>query len=132
MSLTIANECNAAALDGMTALLNGGDFRLLTAGASLLATLGFQTSGGAFQAASVAAPSVAQSNAISPEPNPVAGTIGLFQLRTAGGSNRITGTVGVGSPTADLTVTDNVIPADATEVSCDAGLQLSLLLSGAL
>lgn len=127
MALTIANECNKAALDAITALLNGGDFRLLTGGSSELATLPFQTSGGAFGAATTAAPSVATSNTIGSDTSPVAGTIGQFQLRTAGGSNRISGTVGTSG--ADLNVTDNVIPAEATEVTCTGGLQLSLLLS---
>lgn len=128
MSLTIATQCNAAALDGITALLVGGNFQLRN-NTTPLADLPFQTSGGAFGAATNAAPSVATSTAIGSDASPVAGTINNFQLQTAGGSSRIAGTVGVGSGSGDLEVTDNVIPADATEVTCTGGLQLSLLLT---
>lgn len=127
MALTITSEVNKAALDGATALLNGGDFRLLTAADAELAVLTFQTSGGAFGAATSASPAVATSNPIGSDPSPTPGTIGKFQLRTSGGSARISGTVGTSG--ADLIVTDNVIPGDATEVTCTGGLQLSLLLS---
>lgn len=124
MALTIANECGAAALDGMTALLNGGDFRLLTAADAELAVLALAAT--AFGAATVASPAVAASGTITADATPVAGTIGKFQLRTSGGVARISGSVGTSG--TDLVVTDNVIPADATEVSC-SGLTLSLSLS---
>ena len=52
-----------------------------------------------------------------------------FILQSASGASRIAGTVGVGSGSGDLEVSDNVIPGDATEVTCTGGLQLSLLLS---
>lgn len=127
MALTVANECNKAALDGITALLAGGDFRLAAAADAELASLPLQTSGGAFGAATTAAPSVATSNAIGSDASPTPGTIVAFQLRTSAASNRIAGTVGTSG--ADLIVTDNVIPGDATEVTCTGGLQLSLLIS---
>ena len=126
MSLTIATACNAAALDGITSTLNGGEF-VLRASSSALANLPLQTSGGAFQAASVASPSIAQSNAIGSDTSPVAGTIDNFILQNAAAASRIAGTVGTSG--ADLVVTDNVIPGSATEVSCSAGLQLSLTLA---
>lgn len=129
MSLTFHNNCRAAALDGVLALLIGGDFRLLTAGLSALAALRFQTSGGAFAAASAASPAVAQSNPIATDTEPTAGTIGAFQLRTASGTVMISGTVAAGSPSGDLNLSDVVIPAEATEVSCSAGLQISLQMS---
>jgi hypothetical protein len=128
VSLTIASECNQAALNGITALLDGGNFQLRSS-TTPLADLSFQTSGGAFGTATNAAPSVATSNTIGSDTSPVAGTIDNFQLQTAGGSARISGTVGVGSGSGDLEVSDNVIPADATEVTCTGGLQLSLLLT---
>lgn len=128
MSLTIATQVNAAALNGITALLDGGNFQL-RASTTVLADLPFQTSGGAFGAATNAAPSVATSNTIGADNSPVAGTIDNFQLQTAGGAARISGTVGVGSGSGDLEVSDNVIPADATAVTCTGGLQLSLLIT---
>lgn len=125
MALTVANECRKAALDGITALLNNGDFRLLSSAPAELAALVFGAT--AFAAASTASPSVAASNSITADSTPTAGTIATFALRTSGGSNRIAGTVGVGS--GDLQVTDNVIPGGATSVTCTGGLSLSLQLS---
>jgi hypothetical protein len=125
MALTIANEFKKAALDGGAAVFNSGDFRLLTSGDAELATLVFGAT--AFAAASTASPSVAVSNAITADATPTDGTFTKFQLRTSGGSNRITGSVGVGS--GDLQVTDNVIPSGATEVSCSAGLTLTLQIT---
>jgi hypothetical protein len=125
MALTIANECKKAALDAVCALLNSGQFRLLTAADAELALLTFGAT--AFQAASTASPSTALSNAITKDTTITAGTIGKFDLRTSGAASRVAGTVGVGS--GDLQVTDNVIPGTATEVTCDGGLTLSLQLT---
>ena len=124
MALTIANECRAAALNGVAALLNGGDFRLLTSGSSQLAKLGLAST--AFAAASNASPSIASSGSITPDAAPVAGTIAKFELRTSGGAARISGSVGTSG--ADMNVSDTVIPAEATQVSC-SGLTLSLTLA---
>lgn len=126
MALTIANSARQAALNAITALLDGGDFQLL-ASAAELAALPFQTSGGAFQAASSASPSTAVSNTISPDSTPTPGTIDNFKLRNAGGTSIIAGTVGTSG--TDLVVTSNVIPSGATSVSCPGGLTLSLQLS---
>ena len=126
MALTIANEFTKAALDGACATLNSGDFRLLTSGDAALATLTFGAT--AFAAASTASPSVAASNSITADSSPTDGTVAKFELRTSGGSNRIAGSVGTSG--ADLNVTDNVIPSDATEVSCTGGLTLSLTITG--
>ena len=125
--MNVSNEVNKAALDGITALLAGGDFRLAAAADAELAVLPFQTSGGAFGAATTATPAVATSTTMGTDTTPTPGTIIAFQLRTAGASNRISGTVGQSG--ADLNLASNVIPADATEVSCPAGLQLSLSIS---
>lgn len=125
MALTIANECRKAALDGITALLNAGQFRLLTSGDVELANLTFAAT--AFAAASTASPSVAVSNTITADNTVTAGTIAKFDLRTSGASSRIAGSVGVGS--GDLQVSDNVIPGTATSVTCTGGLQLSLQLT---
>lgn len=126
MALTIDNTARQAALDGITALLAGGDFQLL-ATATELAALPFQTSGGAFANASSASPSTAVSTAIGSDSSVTPGTINTFKLRNAGGTAIITGSVGTSG--ADLNVTDNVIPSGATSVSCPGGLTLSLQLS---
>lgn len=125
MALTIANECKKAALDGLAALLNSGQFRLLTSGDVELANLTFSAT--AFAAASTASPSVAVSNSITADNTVTAGTIAKFDLRTSGGVSRIAGSVGVGS--GDLQVSDNVIPGTATSVTCTGGLQISLQLT---
>ena len=126
MPLTISNEVKKAALDGITPLFNNGFFGLYSAADAELAKLTFGAT--AFAAASTASPSVAASNAITAD-NSVTGnqTITKFQLQTSGSALRINGTVGVGS--GDLQVTDNFVPANATQVSCTGGLSLSLQLS---
>ena len=125
MALTIANEVKKAALDGIGPLFNSGFFVLLSAADAELAKLTFGAT--AFAAASTASPSVAASNSITADNSVTAGTVTKFQLQTTGSALRINGTVGVGS--GDLQVTDNVIPANATQVSCTGGLSLSLQLS---
>ena len=125
MAISVANECKKAALDGLCALLNSGQFRLLNAGAAELANLTFGST--AFAAASTASPSVAVSNAITADASVTAGTVVSFELKTSGGANRLTGTVGVGS--GDLQVSDNVIPGSATSVSCPGGLTISLQIT---
>ncbi len=126
MALTVANECNKAALDGITALLAGGDFRLAATADAELAVLPFQASGGAFGAATTASPAVATSTTIGSDTSPTPGTIVAFQLRTSTASNRISGTVGTSG--ADLILASVNIPSDATEVSC-SNLQLSLTIT---
>jgi hypothetical protein len=125
MAISVANEFKKACLDGGLALLNSGQFRLLTSGDSELANLTFGST--AFGAATTASPSVATSAAITADSSVTAGTIAKFELRTSGGSNRITGSVGVGS--GDLQVSDNVIPGSATSVSCPGGLTVSLQIT---
>ena len=126
MALTIPNSARQAALNAITALLDGGNFQL-RASTTPLADLPFQTSGGAFQSASSASPSTAVSNTIAPDNTPTAGAIDNFQLQNAGGTSIIAGSVGTSG--TDLVVTDNVIPSGATSVSCPGGLTLSLQLS---
>lgn len=125
MAISVANEFKKACLDGGLALLNSGQFRLLNASDAELANLAFGST--AFAGASTASPSVAGSNAITADTGITAGTITKFELRTSGGANRITGTVGVGS--GDLQVSDNVIPGTATSVSCPGGLTVSLQIT---
>lgn len=125
MAISVANECKAAALNGITALLNSGQFRLLTSADAELANLTFAST--AFGAATTASPSVATSGTITADSSVTAGTVAKFELRTSGGSNRITGSVGVGS--GDLQVSDTVIPGTATSVSCPGGLTISLQIT---
>lgn len=125
MTISVANECKAAALNGITALLNSGQFRLLTSADAELANLTFAST--AFGSATTASPSVATSNSITADSSVTAGTVAKFELRTSGGSNRITGSVGVGS--GDLQVSDTVIPGTATSVSCPGGLTISLQIT---
>ena len=122
MALTIANECRKAALDGITALLSGGNLYLTTSGDAELATLPISSVG----AGTTASPSVAVLS-LTTDTSVTAGTIAKFAFRTSGNGVRINGSVGTSG--ADLNVTDNVIPSGATQVSSSGGLSLSLQLS---
>ncbi len=127
MALTIADAFEQAALNAGLALLNSGQFRLTTAdngGGTELALLTFSAT--AFQN-STGNPASATSNAITKDTTISSGTILGFDLRTSGGVSRINGTVRTSG--GDLNVTNNVIPAEATEVTCDAGLTITLSLS---
>jgi hypothetical protein len=121
---TFANECRAAALNGMHALLNSGSFRVLTSADAELASPTFAST--AFGAATTANPSVATAATLTPDNSITAGTFTKFEMRTSGGSNRITGSVGVGS--GDIQVADNVIPGTATSFTI-AGLTIALSMS---
>lgn len=126
MALTIANECRKAALDGITALLNSGNLQFLNATPAEVASLPLSAT--AFGAATTASPSVAASNTVTSDTSITASTtIVTFALRTSGNSNRIAGTVGVGS--GDFQVSDNVVPSTATEITCTGGISLSLQLT---
>lgn len=122
MALTFANECRKAALDGITALLSGGNLYLTTSGDVELATLPISSVG----AATTASPSVAVLS-LTADSSVTDGTIAKFALRTSGSAVRINGSVGTSG--TDLVVTDNVVPSGATEVSCSGGLSLSLSLT---
>ena len=125
MAISVANEFKAACLAGGCALLNSGQFRLLTAADAELANLTFAST--AFGTPTTASPSVATSNTITADSSITAGTIAKFELRTSGAALRISGSVGVG--TGDLQVSDNVIPGTATSVSCPGGLTISLQIT---
>lgn len=125
MPISVANECKAAALNGLCALLNSGQFRLLTSADAELANMTFAST--AFGSATTASPSVATSNAITADASVTAGTVTKFELRTSGGATRLSGSVGVG--TGDIQVSDNVIPGTATSVSCPGGLTISLQIT---
>jgi len=124
--MNVASACNAAALDAITALLNGGRFVLMD-NSTELASLPLQTSGGAFGAATSATPAVATANAIGNDTSiTVNSVISAFALRNSSNALRIDGTVGTSG--ADLILASVNIPAVATEVSC-SNLQLSLSIT---
>lgn len=118
---SIANEFKASALAGGLALLNSGQFRLLTSADAELANLTFGSP--AFGTPTTASPSVATANAITADSSVTAGVIAKFEFRTNGGATRISGSVGVG--TGDIQIGDTTIPGTATSVSC-SGLTVSL------
>jgi len=121
---TFANELRKAMMDGGMAVFNSGSLRVLTAGDAQLAAPTFAST--AFGAASTANPSVATAATLTPYNSPTAGTYTKFEMRTSGGANRITGSVGVGS--GDIQVTDNTIPGTATSWTI-AGLTLAFTLA---
>ena len=120
-----SNEFKKACLDGGLATLNGGSIQLLTAGDAELAAPTFGNP--AFGAATVASPSVAVSNAIGADATVTPGTFSKFALRTSGGSNRVTGSVGVGS--GDIQVASNVIPPGTTSVGIPGGITFTLQIA---
>lgn len=122
---TVANECKQAALNGITALMNSGTFRVLTAGDAELAAPSFGST--AFGTATNASPSVATANTLTADASITPGTFTKFEMRTSGGATRISGSVGVGS--GDIQVADNVIPGTATSFNI-TGLQISLQITG--
>lgn len=132
MALTIADKYEQGALNGGNAALNTGatdatgDFRLLTSADVELANLTLSAT--AFQnATSSGGLTSALSNTITKDTSITPGTIAKFQLRDRDNVALIAGSVGLSG--ADLNVSDNVIPPTATEVTCTAGLTLTLQLS---
>ena len=125
MAWTYSNSARAAALNGITALLNGGNARLLTSGDVELAAPVFGSP--AFGVATTASPSVATANALTADTSITAGTIGKIAFRTSAGTAIKSGIVGVGS--GDFQVSDNVIPLGATSVNLTS-LTFSLTLGG--
>ena len=132
MALTIADAFERGALNGATATLNAGttdasgDFRLLTSGDVELALLTFSAT--AFQnATSGGGLASAVSNTITKDTSITAGVIAKFQMRDRDNNAMLAGSVGTSG--ADLNVSNATIPGTATEVTCDAGLTLTLQLS---
>jgi hypothetical protein len=124
MAWTIQNSVRAAALNGICALLNGGNVRLLTSADAELAAPTFAST--AFGSATEASPSVATANALTADNSITAGTVAKIQFRNSGNTTLINGSVGTSG--ADFNVTDNVIPGSATSVNV-TGLTFSLTLS---
>jgi hypothetical protein len=132
MALTITDAFERGALNGALATLNSGttdatgDFRLLTSGDAELAQL--TLSNPAFQNASSAGGlASALSNTITKDTSITSGVIAKFQLRDRDNNVMLAGSVGTSG--ADLNVSNATIPGTATEVTCDAGLTLTLQLS---
>lgn len=127
MAWTFNAACNAAALNGLTATLNGGQIALESSAPADLAVVGLGAT--AFGSGTSASPSVATANTTTPDTtSPVAGTIAFIDFRTSGGSSRIRGTVGTSG--ADFIVTSATIPSGTSAVDV-VGLQFTLQLAGA-
>ena len=124
MAWTIATAVNKAALDGITALFNGGSVDLSSSAPAVLANVGLNAT--AFGGGTTAAPSVATAGATTPDTTVTAGTIVSIAFKNSGGTSLISGSVGVGS--GDFQVSDNVIPGSATSVDI-AGLTFSLVVT---
>jgi hypothetical protein len=121
MANVYANEARKGALDGIVALLSGGNVLFTTTADAELAVLPVS-----WGAATTANPSTSLGTCTA-DTSVTAGTITKYLLRTSGGATRINGSVGTSG--TDLVVTNNVIPTGATEVSCTGGLTLSLQLT---
>lgn len=119
MALTIATECNQAALAAVAALIT--KIRFDTSADAELAVLPLS-----WGSATNADPSVIV-GAATADTSVTDGTIAKFIMQTAGDVARISGSVGTSG--ADLVVTDNVIPGGATQVTSAGGISLSLSLS---
>jgi hypothetical protein len=127
MAWTFNAACNAAALNGLTALFNSGRIALESSAPADLAVVSFGAT--AFGSGTSASPSVASANTTTPATSGItAGTIAFIDFRTSGGSSRIRGTVGTSG--ADFIVTSAEIPSGTTEVDV-TGLQFTLQLAGA-
>lgn len=124
MAFTIANAVRKAALDGVCALFNSGNIKLMTSGDAELAIPTFAAT--AFGAATEASPSVATAAALTKDESVTDGTVAKVEFRNSGNTALISGSVGVGS--GDWQVTDNVIPATAVSVNV-TGLTFSLAMS---
>lgn len=128
MALTISGLINQAALNGIGALFNSGSIVLcVTTGTSGLATLTFAST--AFAGASTAQPSLNVSNTLGADTSVTTGEIGFAEFRVSGSTSPILVASVSTSTTANLQVTEATVPTGATEVSCPAGITLSLALS---
>ena len=127
MALQIADAFEQACLNAGLALLNSGFFRLTTADNGAGSEIAKLTFGATAFPAATGNPASATSNAITKDTSITAGTILGFDLQTSGSVSRINGTVRTSG--GDLNVTDNVVSGSATEVTCDAGLTVTLALS---
>lgn len=112
MALTLSNAFRDASNDAGLALLNGGNLILLTAADAAVATLALSAT-----AYGASANGTAQENAISNETNATGGTVAKFELRAAGGTAHISGTVTASEGGGDIEMTDTTIEAGQV-VSC--------------
>jgi hypothetical protein len=122
MALTINTAISQAAMTGITGNIGAGSILFTTTADAELAILPIASWG----TASTANPSVALAT-MTADTSVTPGTITKFVMRSAAVATRLNGTVGTSA--ADLIVTNNVVPAGATEVSCTGGISLSLTLS---
>lgn len=134
MTLVINERFRRGALNGALAELNAGiadasgDCRLLDAGNAEVAALAFANP--AFAPSTTPTPNVAeaQANAIAPDNTITPGaTFTKVQWRDRDNVVIVEGTVGEPGSGADLIVTDNTIPADASGVT-SPGLSAALVM----
>ena len=121
------NSAKAAALNGITALLNSGSFRVLTSGSAEIAAPVFNST--AFGAATSASPSVATANALTQDSSlgTLPATMDLFEMRNSAGTTVvISGSIGT-APGDDIQVADATVPGTATSFNI-TGLSISLQL----
>lgn len=126
MAWTINSAFLAAALNGATATLNGGSFRLLTAGSSEIASLPFGNP--AFQNASVTGGvASAQSNGLTPDTSVTApSTIGRVQLRDSSNTVMLEGLVAASGSDMNMTVS---VPEGTDSISCTNGIILEMTMA---
>jgi hypothetical protein len=130
MTISVRDDAERAALDAVLALINAGsgdasgDFELLTSANASLAVLPFSTTafGSATSNGGIAS---ATSNAITNSGTPTAGTIGNGRFRDKANSAVVTFSISASGGGGDMIVTDPVIPANATAVSC-SGVTITL------
>lgn len=130
MTIVASDAAELAALNAILALINGGsgdasgDFELLTGASASLAVLPFSTT--AFgSATTISNKASATSNTISNSGTPTTGTIGLGKFRDKANAPVLTFSISATGGGGDMIVTDPVIPANATAVSC-SGVTVTL------
>jgi len=130
MTIVASDAAELAALNAVLALVNGGsgdatgDFELQTGAAASLAVLPFSAT--AFgNATTISNQASATSNAITNSGTPTAGTIGIGKFRDKANAAVYSFTISASGGGGDMIVTDPVIPANATAVSC-SGVTVTL------
>jgi hypothetical protein len=126
MAVSYSNAARQAALTAVSALLNGGRFRVLTSGDVELAAPTFQAT--SYSGVTAANPAVATFSTLSADTSITTdATFAKFEMQTSAPANVITGSIGVGAG-FDIQVASATIPATATSFNI-SGLTISLSLA---
>jgi H+/gluconate symporter-like permease len=131
MAISVRQDGNKAALDAVLDLIDAGsgdasgDFELLTGANASLAVLPFSTTAFAASTNGSGTSATATSNAITNSGKPTAGTIGNGRFRDKANSAVMSFSISASGGGGDMIVTDPVIPANATAVSC-SGVTVTL------